>query len=369
MRHNCMHKSSNVLFPIIFLVLLRFFAWKRLASDTNFGSCRHFVCNMFPVLSRRTCQTLRRVTFVADVARTNPLIQNFVSFEILSPFQESWLAQSCWGWWHWNSIAPMSNPVFTALPIDPPKNCFLVHIPISSRKYLSNLFHVVKLVRSWHPLWTTQSIAVLSHLFFQKSDLVDLKVCKKPKNRRVECVQSKRTGLVHCPAMINQLDFFPEAWENTHTQNMSGSIQTNLCLLLPLSWWFKPYLLRRLFQSGVCATKPALHPLSTIVFSKTIMMLKKNVILFEKFQQWSSITENIPFLFRYLIGKIDDGNQHDRSCSVLCSYASCHHPCWWPSTSESLLSSENRSWFHFHHGNNVLWPWVPGPDQFWCCFE
>ena len=113
MRHNYMHKSSDVLFPTILLVLLRGRP-RNLTSTSGLVVTSSATC--FAVLSRRTCQTLWRVTLVAIVAITNPLIQNFVgSSTILPLFQKSWLAQSCWGWWHWNSIARMSNPVFWAL--------------------------------------------------------------------------------------------------------------------------------------------------------------------------------------------------------------------------------------------------------------
>ena len=90
MRLNCMHKSSSVSFPTVFLVLWRFFTWKTLESDIDFGSRRHFA-TCFPVLSRRTCRTLWRMTLVADVAMTNPLLQNFVGFQICHFFKrEGW---------------------------------------------------------------------------------------------------------------------------------------------------------------------------------------------------------------------------------------------------------------------------------------
>ena len=48
MRHHCMHQSSKMLSPTIFLVLLRFFMWYTLKSQTYFECYRLLVCNRFP---------------------------------------------------------------------------------------------------------------------------------------------------------------------------------------------------------------------------------------------------------------------------------------------------------------------------------
>ena len=71
--------------------------------------------------SRRTCQTLWRVTFVADVARTNPLIQNFASFEICHLFKRD-------GWHRVVEdddigirLSNCQSSVLSMFPIDHPK--------------------------------------------------------------------------------------------------------------------------------------------------------------------------------------------------------------------------------------------------------
>ena len=87
MTHNCMHKSSDVLLPTIFLVLLRLLRGRPWHLTPTSGLVVTLSATCFPVLSRRTCQTLWRVTLVAIVAITNPLIQNFAGFEICHFFK------------------------------------------------------------------------------------------------------------------------------------------------------------------------------------------------------------------------------------------------------------------------------------------
>ena len=107
----------------------------------------------FPVLSRRTCQTLWRVTLLAIVAITNSLIQNVVSFEILPLFQESWLAQSWLRLMTLEFVCPNVNSLFwTLFRLIPNKMLSGTH---------SNQFETVPLVvklvrllvfRPWEPL-------------------------------------------------------------------------------------------------------------------------------------------------------------------------------------------------------------------------
>ena len=92
-----MHKSSDVLFPIIFLVLLRFFAWKTLASDTAFGSCRHFVCNMFPRALASNLPNTVANDFGGSRGDHESIASKFRRFSDLPLFQERRLAQSCSG--------------------------------------------------------------------------------------------------------------------------------------------------------------------------------------------------------------------------------------------------------------------------------
>ena len=354
MRHNCMHKSSNVVIPTIFLVLLMFFTWKTLASDTDFGSCRHFVCNMFRRALASNLPNTLACDFGGNRGDDESIDSEFRASWHLPLFQESWLAQSCWGWWHWNSFAQMSNPVFWALFRLIQKKCILVHIPVSPRKYLSFMGTTVQntvcrpsftsFLPAIRPDWSMGS---------QETEEPTCWMCS-----------SKRTGLVHCPAMIIQLDFFlGSVGKHAHTEyfrlnpNTSLLVASSLLMIqtIPAS---STFLIRGL-RDKACIT-----PFTPSSSRRPSWCWKKKVILFEKFQQWSSLTEYILFHFRYLIGKSTTKNEDDRSCSVLCPYASCQHACWWPSKIESLLSSENRSWFHFRHGHNVLEPWLPGPDQF-----
>ena len=90
----------------------------------------------FSVLSRRTCQTLRRVTLVAIVAITNPLIQNFARLDICHFFKRVGRRR-----------VVEDDDIGIRLPkcqilcfehfSDWSKKCILVHIPVSSRKNLS----------------------------------------------------------------------------------------------------------------------------------------------------------------------------------------------------------------------------------------
>ena len=151
----------------------------------------------FPVLSRRTCQTLRRVTLVAIVAITNPLIQNFAGFDICHFFKRV-------GWRRVVEdddigirLPKCPSSVLSTFPIDP-KKCILVHIPVSSRKYLSFMGTTVQNT-VYRPSFTSFLPAIRPDwsMGLQETEEPTCWMCS-----------SKRTGLVHCPAMINQLDFF-----------------------------------------------------------------------------------------------------------------------------------------------------------------
>ena len=99
MSHDFTHKCSNVfLFPTIFLVMLKFFMRYALNCVIYFLCYRHLVCCRFFRAPRvefglrvELAKTLWSITFVADVAINEPLIQYVSGFVIHHFFKSvSW---------------------------------------------------------------------------------------------------------------------------------------------------------------------------------------------------------------------------------------------------------------------------------------
>ena len=213
----------------------------------------------FPVLSRRTCQTLWRVTLVAIVARTNPLIQNFAGFEICHFFKRVGLHRVI-----------EDDDIGIRLPECQP--FVLSTFPINQKNAFWCTFQSVR--ESTSPTSFTSSSCVslmgttVNNTVYRPSFTSFLPTIRPGWSKSLQeteeptcwmcSIQTYGIGTLSCNDK-STLFLSERLPESPQTQNMSGSIQTNLCLLLPLSWWFKPYLLRAVFNRWFFAIKPALH--------------------------------------------------------------------------------------------------------------